>query len=438
MVLALGQPLDLVLLLAFTIVVVGVAYLLFALGLSRRDQQPAVPAAASGSTSAHGYRIVFLIPCLNEERVLRSSLERLLDLPHPDLHVLVVDDGSEDGTAAIVRGFDDPRVHLLQRLLPEARQGKGRALNAGLAHLRSGSVVPVERPERVVVGVVDADGRLDSHALGAVLPLFEDPRLGGVQIGVRINNRRSNVLARLQDVEFVLYTEVFQRARRRLGSVGLGGNGQFVRLSALQGLGPAPWSASLTEDLDLGVRLLVQGRRLDFVSTAVVHQQGLTTVRAWLRQRARWFQGHLQAWGLVPAVLGPRLRPRSRADLLFHLTSPFLLLVASLLTAAFAAWLGTVAMSLLLGDPRVSWWWLGAYLFAVGPALLLGRVYRRAEPDLHLLRAVLLMHLYVGYATLWYLAGWRAVWRIARGQTGWAKTDRVREDTPTVASGAGR
>ncbi len=47
------------------------------------------------------------------------------------------------------------------------------------------------------------------------------------------------MLARMQDMEFVIYTEVFQRGRRHLGSVGLGGNGQFMRLSAMLSLGPA-------------------------------------------------------------------------------------------------------------------------------------------------------------------------------------------------------
>jgi len=71
--------------------------------------------------------------------------------------------------------------------------------------------------------VVDADGRLDPTALDQVLPVFDDRRIGGVQIGVRINNRRASLLARMQDIEFVLYTNIFLRGRRHLGSVGLGG-----------------------------------------------------------------------------------------------------------------------------------------------------------------------------------------------------------------------
>ena len=129
------------------------------------------------------------------------------------------------------------QVWLLSRKAPDARQGKGEALNAAIRFLTSSGRLAGRDPDQVIVVVVDADGRLDPHAVTAVSPYFADPMVGAVQIGVRINNRGSSRLARMQDMEFVIYTEVFQRGRRHLGSVGLGGNGQFMRLSALLSLG---------------------------------------------------------------------------------------------------------------------------------------------------------------------------------------------------------
>ncbi|KAA9395758.1 glycosyltransferase [Kocuria coralli] len=373
--------------------------------------------------------IVFVIPCLNEERVIRASLERLVSLDHPRLHVLVVDDGSDDDTAQIVSDFPDPRIHLLRRVLPEARQGKGEALNAAIRHIESGAVAPGSRAENVVVCVVDADGRLESHVLDEVLPRFADPNLGAAQIGVRINNRATNLLARMQDVEFVLYTEVFQRGRRHLGSVCLGGNGQFVRLSALYDLGPHPWSRSLSEDLDLGVRLLLDGWETEFCHRTSVHQQGLVDLRRWVKQRARWFQGHLQSWTLVPWVLR-NLNGTRRVDLLYHLTSPFLLLVTSFLSLAFLLWILAIVLSAVQGEITFSPWWISAYLIAFGPALLFGLVYWKAERQegQRLWRAVALMHGYVVYSLLWYAAGWRATVRSLTGRTSWTKTDRTTDD----------
>lgn len=437
MIMLFGERIDFVLSLAVLLVTISVLYGLTVLVLSRWEPHSARVRREFCSFVPEDKTVVFVVPCLNEDRVLNASLDRLASLDHPRVHILVIDDGSDDGTADIVRAHPDPRVHLFQRVLPEARQGKGEALNAAIQYLRHSDLIAGIPHSEVVVCVMDADGRLDAHALRDVLPLFMDNRLGAVQIGVRINNRHQSLLARMQDLEFVLYTHVFQRGRRHLRSVGLGGNGQFVRLSALNGLGESPWSRSLTEDLDLGVRLLIDGWETEFCSTSSVHQQGLVDIKRWVKQRTRWFQGHLQSWGLVPWVLRDLTGTR-RADLVYHLTSPFLLLITSFLSVAFALWAFDVLLGIVVGDAVVSQWWISAYLVAFGPALLFGLVYWSQERH-HGLRvpaAVVLMHAYVLYATLWYLAGWKAAYRAIRGHNGWSKTERVVENKTQVDSSA--
>ena len=179
-----------------------------------------------------------MMPCLNEEKVLLNSLQRLLSIPGGDFGVLVIDDGSDDNTVDAVSGIIGERVWLLSRKPPQARQGKGEALNAGVRYLTGSGHLAGRDPASVIVVVVDADGRLDPQSIEEVRPYFADPAIGAVQIGVRIDNRE-RAAARMQDMEFVIYTEVFQRGRRHLGSVGLGGNGQFMRLSAMMSLGPS-------------------------------------------------------------------------------------------------------------------------------------------------------------------------------------------------------
>jgi cellulose synthase/poly-beta-1,6-N-acetylglucosamine synthase-like glycosyltransferase len=371
---------------------------------------------------------VFLLPCLNEEKVIVNSLQALLSFPGDNYAVMVIDDGSDDDTAAVVSGIADHRVWLLRRTAPNARQGKGEALNAAIGDLRGSAWLEGRDLEKVVVVVVDADGRVDPHSLAAVTPFFADPTVGAVQIGVRINNREMSRLARMQDMEFVIYTEVFQRGRRHLGSVGLGGNGQFMRLSALRSLGEEPWSHSLTEDLDLGIRLLTAGWRNEYCHTASVHQQGVIELRRLVRQRSRWFQGHLQSWKLIPTIL--RGAPRqARADLLYHVSSPAILLITSLLTASFVCSLvGSGVLAADGGNP-LGWWVLTTYLPAFGPALLYSYTYWLRERDrgLSLSRTAGLAHLYVCYSLMWYAAGWWAVGRTLCGRTNWSKTERVAE-----------
>jgi cellulose synthase/poly-beta-1,6-N-acetylglucosamine synthase-like glycosyltransferase len=417
------------------LIAVILCYGLGMLGASRREPRrvPATHLRATPAGSAHpclpdDLFFVFLLPCLNEERVILRSLQRLLSMPGGNFAVLVVDDGSDDGTAAVVSTVLGERVWLLRRTAPEARQGKGEALNAAVRHLTSTQMIGDRDPASVIIVVVDADGRLDRHAITEVSPYFADRQVGAVQIGVRINNRATSRLARMQDMEFVIYTEVFQRGRRHLGSVGLGGNGQFMRLSALRSLGSGPWSRSLTEDLDLGIRLLAAGWRNEYCPTAAVHQQGVVRLTRLIRQRSRWFQGHLQSWKLIPTILRSA-PPRARADLLYHVSSPAVLLIASLLSASFVLALTDYVMLALHGQRLFGWWLASTYGLTFGPGLMFSSVYwtRERENGIPLIKVAGFAHLYVCYSLMWYIAGWWAVSRTLRRRTGWAKTDRVAE-----------
>jgi len=417
-------------------VAVAVIVLLFAYSValsltSRRRRARPMPAPDN-------LFFVFMVPCLNEEMVIAASLERLLAVAGDNFAVLVIDDGS-DATPDIVGSFDPQRVWLLRREPPEARKGKGEALNNAYRYLLDSGVLAGRDPHDVVVGVVDADGRLASNALLEVAPYFRDPSAGAVQIGVRIYNADESVLARMQDLEFVVYTEVFQRARQRMGSVGLGGNGQFARLSALADLDPAPWTACLTEDLDLGLRMLTLGWTNNYCPTTHVSQQGVTSLRRLVRQRSRWFQGHLQCWRRIPMVLRSDLPPRAVFDLTQHLLSPALVLLMSLPIALFYFTMLTLAVSspqklatAVVGPGTLAplFW----YVLAFGMAPFYGFVYWLANKDMKLRRAVVLAHGLSLYTYLWLPAGWYAVVRMVTGKGAWAKTARTADSTPPVAT----
>jgi len=373
---------------------------------------------------------VFIVPCLNEELVIGQSIDRLLALPNPNFAVLVVDDGSDDRTSEIVESYDDPRILLLRRTPPEARQGKGEALNAAFQRLRRASAAAGRSSDDVIVAVIDADGRLDRNVLYEVAPFFNAPDAGAVQIGVRMYNAGESVLARMQDFEFVTFTEIFQRARQRVGSVGLGGNGQFARLSALETLGDAPWTQCLTEDLDLGLRLLVGGWTNNFCPTTKVNQQAVTSIRRLVRQRSRWFQGHLQCWARLPMVVRSSLPSRATADLVQHLLSPALVLVMTVPIVTFTV--GMLAATVYSPSAVAHAWFAHGgllvavwYMLSFGVAPFYGFCYWLREHSTSLPRAIALAHLYTLYSYLWFPAGWWAVWRIVTGRRGWAKTART-------------
>ena len=384
----------------------------------------------------HGYApdlfFVFLIPCLNEDRVIGATLEKLCTIAGHNSLILVVDDGSDDQTAAVVQSRVNGQVMLLRRQLPEARQGKGAALNAALEYLASTPVLQGRSSQDVIICLMDADGRLDPHAPEAVTPYFQGgPGVGAVQVAVRIGNRHEGLLPRMQDMEFVCYSELFQRCRSHHGFAGLGGNGQFTRLSALKSLAPRPWSPStLTEDLDLGVRLVLSGWQTIYTNAAEVQQQGLSNTKALIRQRSRWFQGLLQCWHLIPQV-ARKSSGRVRLDMLYMLLTPVLIFAAFLMTLSFI-----VAPVEGLLNPNLDTGRLGLnslaawYLLTFFPAVLFGIAYRRIT-EIGRWRSMVLGHAFVLYELLWIASGFIGVWRILRGRRGWLKTDRLSERAPS-------
>ncbi|MDY7029871.1 MAG: glycosyltransferase family 2 protein [Spirochaetota bacterium] len=71
-----------------------------------------------------------IIPVYNEEETVQEVVERVLDVPYRK-EVIVVDDGSTDGTRQILSGLDAPEI---KRVFHEKNYGKGRAIGTGLAH----------------------------------------------------------------------------------------------------------------------------------------------------------------------------------------------------------------------------------------------------------------------------------------------------------------
>src|SRR5699024_12668401 len=104
---------DLVLILALILILGGVAYGVLLFVLSRfepKDRSRHNPAPWSLPTER---AVVFLIPCINEERVIGASMERLTALDYRKVHLVVIDDGTDDATANTVSDHPDPPVRLI-------------------------------------------------------------------------------------------------------------------------------------------------------------------------------------------------------------------------------------------------------------------------------------------------------------------------------------
>jgi 1,2-diacylglycerol 3-beta-glucosyltransferase len=149
--------------------------------------RPATP----GDGSALAWHL--FVPALNEEKVIGETVD-YLRATFPTANVWVIDDDSDDRTGPIVsvRALADPLVHLVSRRAPEARTGKGDALNAAYRALNEWLPVTADRAH-VIVGVIDADGRPAPNCFDVCAggTLFGDPAVGSVQVMVRMMNRDS-------------------------------------------------------------------------------------------------------------------------------------------------------------------------------------------------------------------------------------------------------
>lgn len=405
----------------------------------------AARARATGDDLAHeqDYLWVFMVPALNEETVIADSVGRLMEVQVTHKRILVIDDGSDDRTGEVLAGIREPDLTVLTRVAPNARQGKSEALNDAWRHLHR--VVLGEGPYRgwdprkVIVTIVDADGRLDPMA-GRVARFFTDERTGGVQSQVHIYNQ-DGLITVAQDLEFGVFGTVFQLGRTGWGTANMGGNGQFNRLAALDEIAVedsegrvGPWRAGrLTEDQDIGLRLIHAGWRGAQSSDVIIAQQGLHSPRALYRQRTRWAQG---AWQVLDLIL-PTIRNRHvgiipRCDQLWYLLTPVV-----------QAWVGlSVVLSVVFlatgisRPPLTVFIVVLAYAFSAVPGVVGVLLARRRRGLWALIVGLVLAHLYLVYSWLIYPVVYRSLVRQLTGSTTWAKTKRE-AIAPAQSEGAG-
>lgn len=380
-----------------------------------------------------------LIPCLNEAAVIGDTVSALRGGTRNT--TIVIDDGSDDETAAIAKAAGDDTTIVLQRTAPEARKGKGEALNNAFALVRELVASRGQDPERVIIVVMDADGRLSDGAFSHVLPLFEKSSVGGAQLAVRIRNRDTNFLTSFQDFQFWSMAAIAQFGRRKTGTVSLGGNGQFTRFTALDQIGEKPWSKSLTEDLDLAVTLVTHGWDLETTPNASVDQQAVTSIKTLFVQRRRWYQGHMMATKRVSEVWANPDVPNSKAlemsaylvvpwlfdipwSILWHWNLVGFVIKADSVFSYFDGW-----VSVIIG--LVAW-----YIVTFGPTIMSIIVYLRRDRRHSLGRAIVLGHSFLVMNYLAFACAWGAFFRIVRGRRGWDKTTRVAETPPANTSGA--
>ena len=413
----------------FTIAFLEIVFMLAWTGVLFVSSREALHSAPDPDrAAADEFLWVFLVPALNEEVTIADSVERLVAVEAANKAIVVIDDGSTDGTPEVLAGLDVPDLRLIRRDPPDAQKGKAAAVNDAWRHLEellsTGRWARWPR-EKTVVVVVDADGRLDPNAPEYAVGHFADDRVGGLQVRVRIYNR-SRLLTWCQDVEFGIYGLLYQAGRTPWGTAGMGGNGQFNRLAALDSVADeesgGPWRDKLTEDQDLGLRLIAAGWRGAAEARTSVNQQGLPGLRRLLRQRTRWSQGNLQAMSQLGRMWKADLPFLVRLDLVAYLLQPAL---QALVGVAFfsSIVLAITGAAKFWGDQD---WWVLVVFFVLGfGGVVFGCIARGADDGFGgIVRGILIVPVSAAYSWLLWPVLVRATARQLTGRNSWAKTAR--------------
>ena len=219
----------------------------------------------------------------NEQQRIGPKLENLLSLDYPadKLQVVVVSDGSTDGTDDLVRGFEDDRV-VLERL--DEQSGKATALNRG-----------VQRARGEVVLFCDTRQRIDRNALRAMVPLFADPQVGAVS-GELVIEGDSGPGA------YWKYEKIIRAAEGNIDSV-VGATGALyaIRRHLFQRIP----EDCLLDDVFIPMQVVLQGYRVVFQPLARCYDQE-TSLTGEFSRKARTLAGNFQLMYLLPEVLDPR------------------------------------------------------------------------------------------------------------------------------------
>jgi cellulose synthase/poly-beta-1,6-N-acetylglucosamine synthase-like glycosyltransferase/peptidoglycan/xylan/chitin deacetylase (PgdA/CDA1 family) len=220
-----------------------------------------------------------IVPAYNEKEGIEAAVRSLAGGDYPDIEVVVVDDGSTDGTAAIVEALNLPNVRVIR--VPNG--GKANALNTGIALAKHDIIV-----------TVDGDTIFEPDSIRMLVQPFAGPAVGAVAGNVKVGNR-GGLVALWQHIEYVIGFNLDRRLYEVLRCMPTvpGAIGAFRR-AALAEVGGIS-DETLAEDTDVTMALCRAGWRVVYEERAKAWTEAPATLEQLYRQRYRWSYGTMQA-----------------------------------------------------------------------------------------------------------------------------------------------
>ncbi len=231
--------------------------------------------------SSHTPPVAIIVPCWNEESTVDGTVQSLLALDYPKdkLRIILVNDGSTDGTREVMDAYlDNPQI----RVIHKENGGKHTAINEGIA----------VADEAEFIGCLDADSFVAPDALREMIPAFDEQNVAACTPAMSVFSPKS-MLERMQNAEYILGIAL----RHALSAV----NGIYVtpgpfsvyRKSVLARVGGFR-HANQAEDMEMALRVQRAGYVIENAPRARVYTKVPHTVPKLVKQRTRWTTGFLR------------------------------------------------------------------------------------------------------------------------------------------------
>lgn len=227
--------------------------------------------------------LTIAVPCWNEEKTLPGTLDSLMMLEYPKekLKIVVVDDGSQDGTYEIAKAYEERYKGTITAYRKE-NGGKHTAVNYAL-----------ERADTDLFGCLDADSFVESYALTEIVNYFtRDKEVMAVTPCIHIKNP-TTIVQRLQAIEYLMGV-FLRKVYGELDAIQVTpGPFSIFRREVFEKLGPYK-KAYNTEDFEITLRMHRAHMKIANAHRATVYTFGPSTFIGYYKQRLRWARGFLE------------------------------------------------------------------------------------------------------------------------------------------------
>ncbi|MDX3136498.1 bifunctional polysaccharide deacetylase/glycosyltransferase family 2 protein [Streptomyces europaeiscabiei] len=222
--------------------------------------------------------VTVVVPAYNEKECIANTLHSLARSTHP-IEIIVVDDGSTDGTKEIAEALGYPNV----RVIRQENAGKPAALNNG-----------VRNASHDIVVMMDGDTVFEPDTVARLVQPFADPGVGAVAGNAKVGNR-DTMIGAWQHIEYVMGFNLDRRMYDLLRCMPTipGAIGAFRRDAVLEVGGMS--EDTLAEDTDITIAMHRAGRRVVYEEHARAWTEAPGSLKQLWSQRYRWSYGTMQA-----------------------------------------------------------------------------------------------------------------------------------------------